>query len=279
MVLDKRKMNVRPKPQDTQLAKSFQHRLGLALPIEALYMLRLADSNLILSHRLQELCGKTAPLEEDLALSNLAINFLGHARLFYQHLSESIEQWKSEDDIVMKRSERFFLSLLLCEQPNVDFAYTMVRQFFYDLFYLELMKGLCTSKHLPMQNIAQKIFPEASYHLQHSQHWMNVLLHGSKESLARTKKAIQVLVPYTAEFFLSDEIDLALAEEKIAPPLVEIQKKWEQIALPLCMSVGIDLKQYKHTIIGGKQGKHQEYLGHILAELQYMQKSYPGLSW
>lgn len=244
------------------------------------YILHLADNTLILAQRNSEWCGHGPILEQDIAISNISLDLIGQARNFYQYAAELINQKPeggevaTEDSLAYLRKERQFKNMLLVEQPNGDWGQTILRQFFFSnyqyLLYKQLEQG--GDKHLAA--IAEKSLKEVSYHLRWSSEWVIRLGDGTEESHQRMLNAVEELWRYTGEFFIAADyeknagIDPSLLKE---PWLKKVKETFDEATLP------VPDKTFMQQ--GGKQGKHTEHLGYILAELQYMQRAYPGAEW
>jgi len=243
------------------------------------YCLRLGDNALILGHRLSEWCGHGPILEVDMALTNIALDLVGQARNWLKLAGEVEGKGRSEDDLAYLRQEREYLNVLLVEQPNTDFAYTVVRQFLFDAFNFYLHQKLTESKDERLAAFAEKALKEVTYHLRYSSEWMIRLGDGTEESHAKTQQALDDLWMYSGEALQADEIDAELAEAGIGVDLGEIQPLVEEKVTTILRQA--TLKKPTDTFMqsGGKQGRHTEHMGFILTELQYMQRTYPGLEW
>jgi ring-1,2-phenylacetyl-CoA epoxidase subunit PaaC len=243
------------------------------------YVLRLGDNSLILGQRLSEWCGHGPVLEQDIALTNIALDLFGQTRSLLQYAAVLEGKGRTEDDLAFLRDVREFTNCLLVEQPNVDFAYTIVRQFFFDTYHFYLLSALqdCSDTHLAA--IAKKSLKEVTYHLRFSSEWMIRLGDGTEVSHQKMQQALDDLWPYTGELYTPDETDLALSRLGIAPDLEHIRSS---VLMKVVEILDIaTLRQpgpcFMHT--GGKTGRHTEHLGHLLSEMQFMQRAYPGLAW
>jgi ring-1,2-phenylacetyl-CoA epoxidase subunit PaaC len=243
------------------------------------YVLRLADTSLILAQRLGEWSGKAPALEEELGLANTALDLLGQARLFLSYAAELEGRGRTEDDLAFLRDQSAYLNFALVEQPNGDFAQSIVRQFLIDAYLLELYEALQHSADTRLAEIAAKAVKEARYHARYSAGWLIRLGDGTEESHVRSQRALETLWPFVRELFDADELDNQMAETKIAPSLDSIERLW---------SVRVDEALRNATLKRpaaapfkwyGKRGEHSEHLGYLLADLQYMQRTYPGASW
>lgn len=243
------------------------------------YLVRLGDDNLILAQRLGEYIAGAPELEEDLAIANTGLDHLGIARHLFTLAGEIEGDGRSEDDFAMLRPERSFTNALLVEQPNTDFAYIMVRQLFFDAYQVPLWRRLSASNSTDLAGIAAKGLKEATYHLRRSSSWIVRLGDGTAESAMRTQAAIDGLWRYTAELVTSDDLEERLASSGLAPRSSDVASEWlstiDAVLEEAMLARGSDPFQ----TFGGRSGIHTEYLGPLLAELQWMQRSYPGATW
>ncbi len=244
------------------------------------YILRLADNALVTSYRLSEWCSNAPLLEEDLALTNFALDYTGRAQLLFDYASKLEGKGRSADDLAYRRAERQFQNNLICELPNGDFAFTIARLFFYSTFELYHYPLLVNSADETIAAIAAKAIKEIKYLQAHAADWMLRLGDGTEESKRRLINAIEQLLPFLTELFEVDEIDQLLVLQAIAADISQIKDQWlqhvnytmvEATLLPIILPV------YGQS--GGKQGVHTEYLGHILCEMQYLQRAYPDAIW
>jgi ring-1,2-phenylacetyl-CoA epoxidase subunit PaaC len=223
-----------------------------------------ADDNLVLAQRLGEWISTAPELEEDIALGNIALDHLGVARALYTHAGEVEGRGRTEDDLAMSRSEREFTNVLLVEQPNGDFAHTMVRALFFDGYQVELWADLIDCDDPTLAGIAARAFKEARYHLRHSSSWVVRLGDGTEESHRRAQQAVDALWRYTAELF----------EEEPG-----YRVGWLRQISDVLYDAGLGIPEDPYQRSGGRRGFHSEHLGHLLAEMQWMQRSHPGLEW
>ena len=258
-----------------------QHLEKILIPVEMNqslinYILQLADNNLILGQRLSEWCGHAPELEIDIALTNIALDLIGQSRNLYQYAAELEGKGRSEDDIAYLRDSSRYRNVLLVEQPNEDFAYTIARQFFFDvynhLFYQELTK----SKDERLAEIAEKSLKEVRYHCRWSSEWVCRLGDGTPESHERLLAAIENLWPYTGELFVAAPYEIALHIDTATS-----KANWMEAISTLFAEATLPAPSLTSTFMqtGGKTGQHTEALGYLLAELQYVQRSYPGSEW
>jgi ring-1,2-phenylacetyl-CoA epoxidase subunit PaaC len=244
------------------------------------YILRLADDRLILGHRLSEWCGHAPILEEDIALANIALDCIGQANFLYDAVSELEEKKRTADQIVYFREAIEYRNLLLVEQPNVDFAHTIVRQVLYDAYGVLLFDRLQKSSFQPLAGISQKAVKELRYHFRHSSQWLLRLGDGTEESHRRTQRALDTLWKYTDEMFLSDPLEVHLAEQGIAVRSESLKDEWTSTIQPIIASATLTLpSQVPFIHKGGREGKHTEHLGHLLSEMQIVARSYPDIVW
>lgn len=243
------------------------------------YALRLGDSCLILGHRVSEWCGHAPVLEEDIALANVALDLIGQARLWLGLAGELEGKGRSADELAFLRDAGAFRNLLLVEQPNGDFAQTLVRQLFFDAWHLPLLRALAGSAEPRVAEIAEKAAKEAAYHLQRSRDLVVRLGDGTDESHRRIQRAVDELWSYTGELFQADELDEALAAAGVAPDLAEIRRLWDAEIDRALKEGTLRRPDSGYMQKGGKQGRHSEHLGYILAEMQFLQRAYPGASW
>lgn len=243
------------------------------------YTLRLADNALIMGHRLGEWCSKAPILEEDLAITNMALDMIGRAEAILRYSAELEGKGHSEDDLAYRRDERKYYNHLLVEQPNGDFAHTIARQLFnsaYEFFYYtELMQ----SKDETLAAIAAKSIKEIKYHLKHASDWTIRLGDGTEESASRMQNAINELWMYTGELFESDELDENLSALGIAPNASALKGKWKTYIIDVLTEAKLAVPTDAYMQTGSKKGIHTEYLGYILADMQFLQRAYPDAKW
>jgi ring-1,2-phenylacetyl-CoA epoxidase subunit PaaC len=243
------------------------------------YLLRLGDNALILGHRLSEWCGHSPALEEDLALSNIALDLIGQTQLWLNLAGEVEGKGRDADKLAYLRDARDFRNVLLVEQPNGDFAVTMARQFYFDAWHYLLLRELAGSKDRRIAEIAAKGLKEVTYHLERSRDWVLRLGDGTEESHRRMQTAIDDLWMYTGELFESDEIDQAMAGEGLAPDLATLHEPWLGLVRATAEEATLSLPQPGWAQKGGKRGIHSEHLGYILTDLQFLQRAYPNATW
>jgi len=243
------------------------------------YAVRLGDDALVLGHRLSEWCSRGPFLEEDLALTNVALDYIGRARMFYSYAAEIDGGEYTEDSYAFQRDCRDFTNLLIHELPRGDFAFTMARQYLVDEFTLAYMQRLEGSSDETLAAIAAKVVKECRYHLRRSHDWMLRLGDGTEESQQRLQQAVEDLWGYTPELFELDALEQSLVDVGIAVDSAALQADWEQAVRATFSEATIDLPPGDWSVKGGRQGMHTEHLGHMLSDLQFMQRAYPGLEW
>ena len=243
------------------------------------YILHLADNGLILAQRLGEWCGHGPVLEQDIALTNIALDVLGQARYFYQYAAEVDGSGKTEDDFAYFRDEREFKNFLLIEQPNGDWAHTLMRQFFYDNYCQLLYTQLLKSKDEQIAAIASKAIKEVNYHLKFTSEWIIRMGDGTEESHKRIQEAANHLWEFTGEFFVPTLYELEMVKEGIAPDVASFKNAWQARVNEIFAEATLQVPQASWFQSGGKTGVHSENLGLLLTDLQYLQRTYPGNSW
>jgi ring-1,2-phenylacetyl-CoA epoxidase subunit PaaC len=244
------------------------------------YLLRQGDNALILSQQLSQLCGKGPALEEDMALTNVALDLLGQTRMWYAYASELEGLGRSEDDLAFLRDAPALRCCLLVEQPNGNYADTMMRQFFFDTWHYFLMKALTKSSDARVAEIAEKSIKEVTYHLRRSGDLIVRLGDGTPESHAKTQAAVDQLWAYTGEMFLYDAVDIAMVAEGVAPAAEALHAEFLEHVSEIFDEATLTMPPsdaWMHR--GGKKGVHSEHLGFILAEMQFLQRAYPGAEW
>lgn len=245
----------------------------------ACFVLRLADDHLILGHRLSEWCGHAPMLEEDLAMPNMALDLIGQARALYQYAAGIEGKGRTEDDLAYLRRERDYTNCLMVERPNGDFAHTMLRQLYFAAFMEPMWQGMATSSDATLAGIAQKAVKEIAYHIRHAGEWVIRLGDGTEESARRMKQAVEDLAPYVDELFDADEVTAAMAEAGIAPDPKTLRGPFDRTVATIFAEAFLDIPTAPFVQRGGRAGRHGEALGYLLAELQYMQRTYPGAVW
>lgn len=238
------------------------------------YTLHLADNVLILGQRNAEWCGHGPVLEQDIAITNISLDLIGQARSLYQYAAELRADGSTEDSLAYLRTEREFLNCLLVEQPRGDWAQTILRQFFFSAYQLELYEQLRGHEDKTLSAIAEKSLKEVKYHLRWSSEWVIRLGDGTEESHRRLQQALVELWPYTGELFMASPCETACGADP-AP----LQSGWQERVRSVFAEAGLTVPEKVFMQTGGKAGRHTEHLGYILTELQYVQRAYPGCEW
>lgn len=241
--------------------------------------LRLADDALVLGHRLSEWCGHAPVLEEDLALANLGLDLIGQARALYTHAGSVEGRGRDEDALAYLRRENEYRNVLLVEQPNGDFARTMVRHFLFAAFMHPFHQAMTGSKDETLAAIAAKSEKEMAYHVRHAGEWVVRLGDGTEESRRRTVDALEALWPYSGELFEVDAPMRAAIEAGFVPDPETLRATCEATLDAVFAEAGLDRPASRPYQSGGRAGRHSEHMGYLLAELQYLQRSHPGATW
>jgi ring-1,2-phenylacetyl-CoA epoxidase subunit PaaC len=269
---------------------------------QLIHSLQIADNALINGHRLSEWCGHGPVLEQDIALANIGLDHIGQARSLFQYAADQCNALPSnqkndlfaspvlkdkitkgelidEDDLAYLRDGWDFKNVLLVEQPNGDWAYTVARSFFLDAFNYEFFTALQDSKDQTLAAIAEKSLKEVTYHRRWSSEWMIRLGDGTEESKRRLQQAVNERWMFTGELFKTSDADQAMAAEGIGVDLEAIRSKWQSYVISIANEATISLPENNWMQEGGKKGVHSEHLGFLLAEMQFMQRAYPGMEW
>jgi len=243
------------------------------------YVLRIAYNSLILGQRMGELCGHGPTLETDIACTNISLDLFGQVRSYFQYAAKIADDGRTEDDIAMLRKEREYKNVLLAEQPNTDFAYTIGRQFLFDVYHLTFLSELQKSTDLTLSAIATKCIKEVSYHERFSSDWVKRLGDGTEESHRKMQEAIDDLWTYTDELFHQTESDKIMVSEGIGVDVTKLKAKYYEQVNELLEEATLKVPESKWFQEGGKQGIHTEHLGYLLADLQYIQRTFPNMEW
>ena len=243
------------------------------------YVLRLADNALILAQRMIELVTAKPELEEELANANFALDFIGQARMLYSYAAELEGAGRSEDDLAFMRDGNEFRNLLLIEQPNGHFGDSIVRQYLFEAFYVHLLDALTQCKDQRIAEIAARAIKEVRYHLRHISHWLIRLGDGTDDSHQRVQASLDELWRFTGEMFVSDEVDVVIRDNLDGPDLDAIEVRWRHDVEDVIAEATLQLPEDQWMARGGKQGQHSEHFGFLIAEMQFLQRSYPGASW
>ena len=243
------------------------------------YILGIADNALILGQRLSELCGHGPSLETDIATTNIALDLLGQTRSYYQYAAELMGSDTTEDTLAFLRKEREYKNVLLVEQPNTDFGYVMARQYLFDVFHLLLLDQLQNSSDEVLAAIAKKSIKEVSYHQRFSGDWIKRLGDGTEESHSRMQEAFDNLWTFTNELFLMTADDTEMAASGVGVDVSKLKEAWMQEITALLNEATLNVPDLKYFLKGGKEGIHSEHMGFILTEMQYMQRTFPNMTW
>jgi len=243
------------------------------------YCIALGDDSVILGHRLSEWCRNGPFLEEDLALTNVSLDFVGRARMFYAHAAELEGAGRTEDDIAFLRDCRDYRNLLINELPNGDFAFTMARQFLVDVYDMGFFTGLMQSQDSMLAAIAAKAVKESRYHLRRSEAWIKRLGDGTQESHERVQNAFNQLWAYHAEMFEPTDQERQLVDAGLAADRSALKEPFITSVTATLRKATLDIPPEDGSIGGGRDGIHTEHLGFLLAEMQFLQRAYPGQQW
>ena len=242
------------------------------------YILRIADTTLILSQRLSEWCSKGPSLEEDIALSNISLDLLGQASGLLEYVSK-LNGEISADEYAFKRDEREFYNFQICEIENGHFGDTIIRQFLIDIYFKLYYQDLEKSKDETLSALATKSLKEVSYHLRHSSNWVIRLGDGTQESKDKIQKSLNNIWKYTGEFFEMDELDKKMLKEKIGVNNKDLKKDWDKLVDETLIKAKLKRPEDGYMMTGSKKGIHTEMLGKILSEMQYLPRAYPDAKW
>lgn len=243
------------------------------------YTLRLGDNALILGQRLAEWCGHGPILEQDIALSNIALDQLGQARMLMQYAAEQEGGECTEDKVAFHRDVWEYRNLLMLELPNEDWGKTIVRQFLFDTYNYFFYTELLNSQDERLRSVAQKAIKEITYHAQWSAEWVIRLGDGTEESHERVQKSLNELWEWTGEMFTMDEVDRQMVEAGIGVDLELLKKQWDEKVAEILDIATLQKPEDGWMQSGGKQGQHSEYLGYVLAEMQHLPRMYPEANW
>ena len=243
------------------------------------YVARLGDNALILAQRMIEAVTLYPELEEELANANFSLDYIGQARLFYSYAGKLEGKGRCEDDFAFLRQGHEYRNVLLLEQPNGHFGDMMARQFLFESFYMLQLEAIEQCGDPGLAEIAARAVKEMRYHLRHVSQWLVRLGDGTKESSARMQQAIDDHWQYSGELFAADEIDDAILELFDGPDLDAIRERWHRDVADVLSEATLEKPDDDWMAAGGKQGRHSEHLGYLLAEMQHLQRSHPGASW
>ena len=243
------------------------------------YSLRLGDSALILGQRMAEWCSNGPILEEDIALSNIGLDLFGQSRTMLSYAGELEGKGRTEDDLAFKRTEREYYNVLLSELPNGHFGDTVARNFLHSAFFYHLYKALTTSKNDMIAAHAAKSIKEITYHLRHSAEWMVRLGDGTQESHEKIQQSLELVWPFTGDLFEMNEVDALLIKEAVAVDLSTIKPLWDATVNEVLERATLQRPEDGYMHSGRLNALHTEYLGHMLGDMQYMQRTYPNCEW
>jgi ring-1,2-phenylacetyl-CoA epoxidase subunit PaaC len=243
------------------------------------FLLRTGDNCLVLGHRLSEWCGHSPVLEEDIALTNTALDLIGQTQLWLGLAGEVEGEGRTADHFAYFRDASGFRNVLLVERPNGDFGRTLMRQFLFDAWHLQLLKALQSSSDARIAAIAAKALKEVSYHLERSADLVVRLGDGTADSRRRMQNALEDLWTYSGELFVTDDADEALAAAGVAPTPASLKPNWDAVVEGVLADATLKAPASSYVHKGGKRGVHTEHLGFILAEMQFLQRAYPNATW
>jgi ring-1,2-phenylacetyl-CoA epoxidase subunit PaaC len=243
------------------------------------FVLQLADNSLILGQRLSEWCGHGPVLEEDIALTNTALDYIGQASNLYRYAAEVEGKGRDEDQLAFLRDAWDFRNVLAVELPNGDYAFTVTRQFLFSAWYYLYLQQFRESKDEYLRGFAEKSIKEVRYHLRHSIDWVRRLGDGTEESHRRMQRALDEIWEYTGEWFVPSAAEQEAIDAGVAPDPAVLRSEWQSMVDAVCTEATLQVpgECFMHT--GGKDGHHTEYLGFILADMQFLQRAYPGAKW
>lgn len=245
----------------------------------AAYASRLGDNALVLGQRMIELVAASPELEEELANANFSLDYIGQARMFYTYAGECEGAGRGEDDFAFLRPEHEYRNLLLVEQPNGHFGDSTVRQVLFECWYLHLLEALTRCSDEGISEIAARAIKEVRYHLRHSSQWLLRLGDGTEESHRRAQQSLDNLWKFTGEMFSSDDLDDEMRAVFNGPHLEIIEAQWREDVRAIVEQATLKMPDDQWMASGGKQGRHTEHLGYLLAEMQHLQRTYPGATW
>ena len=243
------------------------------------YILGIADNSLILGQRLGQLCGHGPSLETDIACTNISLDLFGQVRSYFQYAAKIAGDQRTEDDIAMLRKESDYKNVLLLEQPNTNFAFTIGRQFLFDVYHLAFLTELQNSNDFTLSVIAKKCVKEVSYHLRFSSDWVKRLGNGTPVSKEKMQEAINGLWTYTDELFYQTNADKEMVFEGVGVDVTKLKNNYYSHINKILLEATLEIPESKWFQTGGKEGIHSEHLGYLLSDLQYMQRTYPNMEW
>ena len=241
-------------------------------------LVAIGDDHLVLGHRVSEWCGHAPMLEEDLSLPNIALDLIGQARALYGYAAE-LGAGADEDALAYLRTDRQYRNVLLVERPNGDFAHTMLRQLYYSAWAHPFWHAAQSSGDAHVAAVAAKAVKEAAYHVRHSGEWVVRLGDGTQESARRMRDAVEALHPYTNELFVPTADWQPCVEAGLLPDLESLRPAWDATVAEVFSLAFLHVPDVPYPQGGGREGRHTEAFGHLLSDLQYMQRAYPGATW
>jgi ring-1,2-phenylacetyl-CoA epoxidase subunit PaaC len=243
-------------------------------------LLRLGDNTLVLGHRVSEWCGKAPVLEEDIALANTALDMIGQTQMWLGYAAEVEDKGRSADDLAFLRDVWDFRNILMVERPNLDFGHTMMRQFLFDAYHRALLAGLSSSSDPRIAEIAAKAVKEATYHLERSAETVISLGDGTEVSHTKMQDALNLLWPYVGEMFESDAVDAQMVGAGVIPDPAGLRDAWDSTVRATMAEATLNIPEDNFAHKGGRTGaRHTEHLGHMLTQMQWLQRAYPGSNW
>lgn len=243
------------------------------------YVMTVSDNVMILGQRLGELCGHGPNLETDIALTNISLDLFGQTRSYLQYAAQLKGEGATEDSLAYLRTEQEYRNVLLVEQPNTDFAYVIARQFLFDSYHLLFLEGLSQSRDEMLRAIAAKSIKEVKYHLRFSGDWLKRLGDGTEESQLRAQTAVNDLWPYTNELFTASDLEQQAVDADIGVDISQLREAYYKNVDTVLEEATLTVPEQKYFQKGGKQGVHSEHMGYLLADFQYMQRTYPNMTW
>ncbi|WP_321336259.1 1,2-phenylacetyl-CoA epoxidase subunit PaaC [Breoghania sp.] len=243
------------------------------------FCMRMGDNALILAQRTGEWCGHAPVLEEDIAFANMGLDLIGQTQLWLKLAGEIEGKGRSADDLAFLRTERQFLNCLLVEQPNTDFAVALMRQYLFDAWHLPMLDGLTASSDKRVAAIAEKVVKEVRYHIDRSRDLVIGLGDGTTESNARMQGALNMLWPFVADLLATDQADEALLAQGVIPDPETVAASFRAETAATFAAARLETPEVELSRTGGRNGLHSEHMGYILSEMQYLQRTYPGVTW
>jgi ring-1,2-phenylacetyl-CoA epoxidase subunit PaaC len=243
------------------------------------YLLRLGDDRLVLGHRLSEWCGHGPVLEEDIATANIALDLLGQATIFLRMAGQAEGQGRDEDALAYWRDENQFRNASITELPKGDFGFSILRQFLFSAWAFQHLEALSASTHAELAGVAAKALKETRYHVRHSSEWVLRLGDGTEESHGRMQRAMDELWPWSGELSWQDEVDTELRKTGVVPDLEPLKAPWEAMVRDVAGRATLTIPSGAMRMSRGRLGLHTEHLGHLLAEMQIVARSHPGVKW